>query len=250
MKDKEEEEHSYVKCFFDVKGFFTNKFTHFDQNLVSRLCNVLVTALIDRVILLKWVIIVMDDDLIKYTQFDDDFGVADSFSRLIDNVMKEHLKSLAIHKEYLPQKAKCKGIPQILWIEAPLHDAFNNNSSRSKFNTCLNEVVKFHADMHVLSLKKVWDPVNLNLFDKFSRCFTREGLHTYRNAVDRTFKFADTLLLKKLAKQLDLPKTLSLSFASKNAETNNFHRSDRFHWNRTYCTSTDRKPLLAPPAHR
>ena len=93
---------------FDVKGFFTNKFTHFDQNTVSRMRNTLIKAITDRILLPKWIFVVFDDDLIKFIKYkgDDHLGnIQDSLERLVNNIMKEHNKAIVLQKDFLPNKS-------------------------------------------------------------------------------------------------------------------------------------------------
>ena len=229
FKDREAETASgYVHNTFDIKGFFTNKFTHYDQNAVSRICNTLITALQEKIKLPKWIIIVMDDDLIKYIDVDSK-DIAEVLSRLLDNIMKEHNKTIAIHKDFLPPRAQRKHFPQFIWIKAPVHNNFSNNAERIKFNSALTNMVKFHANTSVLELKKGWDPENHNLFDSYSRRYTREGFSSYWAAIDKMVKFADTILIKKQMKTLERERTKQSSIKQQQPSkiTDQY---DPFHW--------------------
>ena len=73
----------------------------------------------------------------------------------------------------------------MLWIQAPLHDGFQNNDQGLKFNTAMEDVVKFHSNQSTLHLKKE------------SARFTSEGYKAYWEVVDHTVHYFDTIMLKK-----------------------------------------------------
>ena len=72
---------------------------------------------------------------------------------------------------------------------------------RSKFNRALNTAASFHDNTHVLELKKGWDMRDSSLFLKEESRYTSTGLTTYWEAVDKTVKYTDTILFKKLEKR-------------------------------------------------
>ena len=220
----------YVKMQYSMKGFFTNKFTHHDQNAVSRLCNVIAKAIQDRTLLLKIMVIVPDDDLITYVNINN-YGFTKAMTRIVDNIMKQHTKYVEIQKDFLPERSKRPLLPQIIWIQAPLHDNFHNNNDRTKFNKILAEVAQLHPNTSALALKKVWDPSDTRLYVAHSR-FTSLGLTTYWAAIDKTIKFADTILLKKWLKQAENNYVRSRKNPSKN----------KYKWRRCKGNTTPSKP--------
>ena len=113
--------------------------------------------------------------------------------------MSEYNKIVEMQKEYLPNKAKKLYTPMFVWIEALLHAHFSNNWERKIFNTALQTVGQLHEDVVVLPPKKIWDPENKSLFLDHENHFTTDGLRFYWEAVDKTVKYVDTILSKKLA---------------------------------------------------
>ena len=113
--------------------------------------------------------------------------------------MTEFDRNIATFKENLPAKCIKGSYPQILWVQAPLHDSFLDNSLRFKFNKCLEELSRLHSNCHTLFLKRVWDPQNLNLVQLQGGTirYTAEGYSTYWEAVDCTVHYFDSVLLKK-----------------------------------------------------
>ena len=156
--------------------------------------------------------------------------------------MSEYDKLIASAKDHLPTKAKCDNYPQILWIEAPQHDNIptTNQLMRTKFNAALNTAASFHDIDHVLQLKKVWDPHSLNLFLKEEKRFTSDGLIDYWLAVDKTVKYANTILFKKIEKKKEKKATSGnmpkhdkpMPDQRKFKDVNCYHRNDKFHWYR------------------
>ena len=57
-------------------------------------------------------------------------------------------------KEKLPNKWKKENYPTVLWVAAPLHKNFENNTLRCKFNACLEKVVDTSQEMHIIRMKK------------------------------------------------------------------------------------------------
>ena len=191
---------------FEVYGSFSSKYTSTDQNTVSRFRNVLAQLIQDKVILPKFIVVVPDDDIIKYFGYND-HDMTKAYYSILNNIMAEHNKLLMTQKEFLPLKAKKFYYPQIIWIQAPIHKSFNNNNMRELFNHSLNEVVKFHDNTFVLDFKKIWDPENGSLYVQESNRFTSQGLTTYWLAVDCTLRFADSILWKKIQQPVTVMKT-------------------------------------------
>ena len=116
-------------------------------------------------------------------------------------------RAVATFKETLAVKSLKSAYPSILWIQPPSHDGFVNNSERYKFNKCLQEAVKFHEDVYTLELKKSWEPNNGNLYLAVCQHFTCDGYCTYWEAVDKTIRYFDSIMLKK-----EKSKSMSKSF--------------------------------------
>ena len=101
-------------------------------------------------------------------------------------VMIEHERVISAYKEYLPAKCLQSDHPQILWIEAPLHDDFPDNAIRSRFNACLEEVAKLHSNVRSLPLKKVWNARDTSFYlaDAVNPRLTLAGFQAYWEAID------------------------------------------------------------------
>ena len=190
----------YIKENFDVTAFINGKFKSKDPSVVSRLRNALVTAVTKQPVLPKLVVIVPDDDMIKFLNIYA-AGISKSLGKIVDYIMLEHDKIIESFKEYLDDRSKKAEYPHFLWILAPLHQNFANNEERKKFNRCVERMTAFHGNTSALYLKKVWDSNDTNLFVKESRRFTSVGYARYWEAIDKTVRYCDTIKLRNYTKR-------------------------------------------------
>ena len=216
---------------YDVYGFCSNKFLSTNPSLISRLRNALVKGIQEQVLLPKFVVVVVDDDIIKSLSGEQNRNLVDIYNRLINNIMLEHGRLLQVQKEFLPKKSKRSNQPSIIWVEPPLHVNFSNNSARAKFGSALQSSARHHDNVFALKLKKGWDPEENNLYIYENCRFTSEGLVAYWNAVDKTAKFFNTILIKKQQKK-------------------EATRQDKFHWTPHNNALPDRRLPRPPPDKR
>ena len=204
---KNSDYNNYTKANFDVHSFFNN-FTSDNPSVISRFVNLLVSA--TKAVhqgqrpwpLPKIIIIVPDDDLIQILHESmNSKGLAKQFSRILNFIMTDYERSIASFKESLPAKCLKQDYPNLLWIQAPIHDGFYNNPERHKFNRALDEVVKLHSNVYTLILKKVWDPKDPNLYVEEAHRFTAAGYQGYWEAVNKTIRYFDSVVLKNKGKK-------------------------------------------------
>ena len=199
LKSMKEFAAGYMVENYDVMGKSATKYTSNDPNILSRLRNMLIGLIHQEIKLPKMVIIVLDDDLVKYYGPDEDSeSLTKALRRLINELMTEFRKIISTQKERLPKKAKRFFYPQFVWIQAPLNCQYDNNRERKIFNECLSHAAKFQEDVSVLELKKIWDRENTRLFVGEAQRYTSEGLSTYWAAIDCTVRFMDTILFQKI----------------------------------------------------
>ena len=181
-----------MKNHFDVTVWVNNK--HFNPSLVSRIRNVLVEAINKKTKLPKAVIVVLDNDLIRFTGHTE-AGISSILKDLLQWMVKEINEVLTEHKEKLPKKLFKADYPKILWAESPLHTNFEDDHLRSKFNSVLMDVMVNSKGMGVLRLKKEWSNGNNKFFNQ--NRFTSAGLDAYWGSIDAAFKHWDTMVAVK-----------------------------------------------------
>ena len=232
---------------FEMSGYYNNKFDGLNPNMISRVRNTIIAGIKQDVHLLKMIVVVLDDDLIKYLNFGR-YGFSEASGRLVSYLMSEFGKIIESHNERLPKKAIRKdGGPTIVWIQPPLHKNFANNHLRIKFAKVCDEMAQLHPNNVALALKKGWDEDDDHMYLQESRRYTHAGLGAYWQAVDRTIKYADNILLKKLARKPGEAKRQSKTFS-------------RYHWHRDissssvhrreHCSKEEQRKMPTPPPKR
>ena len=209
--------------------------------MISRIRNTMVTGIQEHKYLPKFVIVVIDDDLIRYINYPQ-YGISEALGKLVNWVMSEFNRIVAAQKDFLPKKARKPDQPHFMWIEAPYHISFQNNSLRAKFNRALQNMAKFNESHMVMQLKKGWIENDGNLFNGENRRYTVDGLKAYWLAVDKTVRYVDTIYLRK-------------DPGRRQAEMHcNKPMGSRYHWKRNYTHSRteeycrdDRRMLPPPP---
>ena len=172
-----------------------------DKNPISRLRHKFLQAIKENIVFLKIVVIVPDDDILKCLPYDEKFQ--QNAAKLVDWLMRKFYKAVEIQRDFLLAKSKKSAYPTFVWIEAPSHMNFppDNQAMRKLYNSAVNAVAQRYEDTYSLQLKKVWDPHASSLFMVEDLRYTAEGLRTYWEAVDKTVRYVDTLLLKKPVKK-------------------------------------------------
>ena len=192
---KQSAEGYYTKDNFDMTGFVSSRFNT-NPSAIGRFRNGLVKGIEDQIQLPKYVVIVPDDDIIKMFRHTTK-GLSKAFGRVIEKMMTDFDKIIEIHKDHLPSKAKKQGYPRFVWIEPPMHEGFENNHERFKFNKVLERMADVHENTVAVQLKKIWDGNDSSLFIQESNRFTSLGYTTYWKAIDSTIRYCDTILFKK-----------------------------------------------------
>ena len=190
----------YIRQNYEITGYH-NKYLSTNPNMVSRICNTIIKGLKEQKYLPKLIVVVLDDDLIKYLNFNQ-YGFSYASRCLLSYIMIEFKRILEAHAEHLPKKAKhTDDAPKFVWIQPPLHRNFTNNTLHNKFAKVCDEMARIHPNNFTLELKKGWDEHDDHLYLKDYRCFTDAGLVAYWRAGDKTIKYADTILIKKINKK-------------------------------------------------
>ena len=143
---------SYIKNNFDATAITAGKLDS-NQSIIGRMKNTLVTSISNDPVLPKLIVKVPDDDIIKCMK-SHTAGLTKAFGKFIDNVMLEHEKITACHKDYLDDKSKKPEYPHVLWIQPPMHNNFRNNMEREQFGQCVDRMCKFHDGISRFAAEK------------------------------------------------------------------------------------------------
>ena len=222
--------------YFEVSGFMNDKGQSYDVNTVSRVRNNLVGAIREHKVLPKYIVVVLDSDLIKFAKLKAP-KVRDTeamYTRLMKWIMTQYDRLIASQKDYLPMKVKKNpDHPMVIWIEPPCHDSFRDNKFRKEFGLVLANNVQYHENHFSVKLIKAWNEDDSTLFDPQDRKFTAQGYITYWEAIDKAVKYVDTILVKKEAQKKK--KAKAAKFTSKKIKGGTPKQrffNDKFHWSR------------------
>ena len=181
-----ERDHSFFMTDeYEVYPICNSKFNSADGNLLSRLCNIVVTALNTKPKIPKYCLIILDEDLMKYLDFCE-VRVATMYGEWVDWIVKEIHSLFVDKKAKLPKKAVKDDYPFIYWVALPNHRNLRYYDQRRKFNLCLESVVRLFDNMRVIKLKEFWDDSPSLVIDgKLSP----HALSIYWKSIDSSFKF-------------------------------------------------------------
>ena len=210
----------YMKETFDATPFIADSKDSGDYNTASRIRNLLADAISDKLLLPKFIVMVLDDDIIEYFNYDGK-GTTEQLGRIINWIMSEHEDIIKGYKAELPARALKANYPQLIWIEAPYHKNFKNNESREIFNKIVSKTTHKCDFTTTLQLKKIWNEENRGLYLRDEDRYTSDGYTAYWQAVDRTVKFADTILFRKITRP-----------PVQKRDDRDQHHHDKFHWRR------------------
>ena len=185
---------NFTKNFFEVSLIHPRPNTFYDSNLgntknvPARIINSLIAALMRKGEIPKYLIIILEDDLIEYLNYND-YGVTEMLGKLVDYMARNIKNIFCDFKAHLPTKAKRVGWPHIVWLAPTTNNGFNNNTLRKKLSNEIHGVVSQIAGMTCLKLRQVWniDDFSLTANGKISA----KGLQKMWQATDRTIRYAD-----------------------------------------------------------
>ena len=183
-------EEKFITTNFEVK-VFTGDYKSDNQMVLGRLRNVLVEAINCYYTIPKWIVFVVENDLITDLDYKDPAS-ADLYGIVLEKLLNEHKEILNEFKTLLPHKAKKHSWPFIIWVMPTLHDNYNDVHFRERFNQSLEVVELLHENMITLQLEQHWDQKNSSLFQLREQRLTPMGITTLWTAIDKTLKFADS----------------------------------------------------------
>ena len=192
IPDKEDPDQMKTDKFFikenlEYHAYYGSRCENNEQNMLLRLEKVLMKGITTRVRLSKFLVIVLDDNFVKFGKFEGS-GIAGIIGDYLDSLIQNIQCLLKERKQQLPSSAKKDEQPVIYWVAAPHHKNFLDNGLRTKFNLCLESIVKTQSNMRVIKLKEIWEFDNCDAIQP-EGVFTIEGAQHYWGAVDVAVRF-------------------------------------------------------------
>ena len=138
----------YIRDNYDVFAFFNNN--HFDTNILSRIRNVLVTALNQHEKLPRFLCVIIDNDILRFINHNK-HGINLELGTYLEWLLAEFDRILNIHVEQLPCKCRIadQNFPHVLWFGLPINMGCRDNELRIVFNKSLEQVIpKFKEVCH------------------------------------------------------------------------------------------------------
>ena len=229
----------YMRDKYDVFAFLNN--SHFDTNFLSRLRNVLVTAFNQNDKLPRIILIVLDNDLLRFINHRK-FGVQLESATLQEWLLQEVNQVVNQRFAQLPNKCIKPGFPHVVWFGLPLHDVFIDNDLRIKFNHGFEcEVLKF-KNMSLLLPKKGWNAKDKTVI--LNGNYTPNGAAMYWLAIDVAIHFWDTKkqvqIIQKTKNTTEIEETKTVKFQAGYSKGIT-HQDDQRKIARTFSTRGGRR---------
>ena len=153
----------FMRKYFNVHPYSVKSYNSNMRNVLSRIISQLVKAVKQHVKFPKVIIFMLDDDIIRATK-PSDIGATLLLTKLVEWLFKEIARIIQQRKEQLPLKAIKSDFPMVYWVEAPQHKNFTNNLLRRKLNSVVQVTISNYRNMHIMRMKKIWDPDDSNFF--------------------------------------------------------------------------------------
>ena len=179
--------------------------------ITSRIINSVTKQLNECANMPKFIILIIEDDIIKDVGLDEPAVAAEFFEEYLEYIIKEITKLLKRFEFLLPEYSRQLNWPKLVFIAPTLHRNYeqNNLKLRQKFGVTLDECTAGKNNCWALRLLQIWDKNNLNLVRSDSNQITGEGISYFWRAVDRTLKFCDRKLARIEANQESNPYQLN-----------------------------------------
>ena len=194
---------------YEVIDFVTTRYSN-DRNMLSQLCNSLVTGLNLYLTTPKLIVVVLDDNIVRYidSRGKDEITLGVEIGTITEYLAREFERAILSYQDNLPTKAKRSFYPHVLWISPPTHKSFGKSSNlkREIQGNCLSTVVKFRQNQSVLRMVKVWEHDDANAFLYENYRFTTQGLTKYWLSIDSAIRYWDVAVFPKLGIHLQKAK--------------------------------------------
>ena len=172
---------------FEISNFSNSRRNSSNRIVPCRILNTFVSAINDVGVLPRFVVFVLNDEIINFTDYSG-YGVSTMYGNLLEWLVKKVLSKVEDAKKQLPSKAVKNDYPQIYWTQALNHKQFGKqNELRNKYNLCLESIIKLYLNMRVLKYKNYWDFNDNNLM--LNNAYTATGKGVIWQSLDDALKY-------------------------------------------------------------
>ena len=175
---------AYLRKHFDVEVFASNASGQ-SRSVLARFCNVLAKALEAHNKFPKYIIFVIEDDLLRCVNFENS-SVSSVFSEILAWLTSEIHEMIHARKGDLPLRSKRYLYPQVFWAALPLHMSLHNQL-RQKFNQGLESVTSQFNEMKILRIKRHWSFNDASLVS--GGMINGDGKQAYWSGIDEAIDF-------------------------------------------------------------
>ena len=179
---------TFVVDNFDIFYAAEQAMMAINTNTLSRLRNNLVHLINRHATLPKFIVIILEADVINEVRYKD-FGASTAYGNVLDWLMAEYRKIISGFKDAMPNKCKIIDEPHVMWIQATRHKNYVDDEARGKFNNCLRILANVQENSSVYYLQQLWDTRSSSLVLPHNGRMTFEGVCTLWDAMDRTIKY-------------------------------------------------------------
>ena len=248
----------FMKNTFEVFPFCSSKYASNNTNMLSRIKSSVARAITSCIKLAKYIIVILDDDLIRYLDYYEG-GLAGIYGEWLEWLMEQMNILFKERREILPPKAVNYGYPQVYWVGPPHHKLFFDNRERKCMGNCIESVCKLYDNFRLIRMKEIWSYDDTTLVDQHGH-MTSTGLACYWRSVDAAVRFNARKREISLAKSTI--STLSLKTNSKKESKNASESGDQpssstkqrfvsdiyqqYRMKQKQCESTQRRCLPKP----
>ena len=221
----------YIRSHYDATLIFSGNVskTLMEFDIIGRVHNNYVQCVNEQILLLKAVIVILEEDILKAANHYKK-GTSTVIFPWLDWLVTNLFRITTSYKEKLPTKSRKFKYPQFFWVPAVYHDAFGpTNIYREKFNECLMEVVEKTRGTKILDLPS-WDRHDITLCTH--GYLNDKGIKKLWTAINDAFQAWDKNQMRKQ------------QFNMRNASPQQRARDrnyDKYHWSRRQDDQPRRK---------
>ena len=113
---------SYIKDNYYLKVFSGHNNKDKNPSYLACMVSQLIRGIVQRKLLPKAIIVVIEDGLIYDAEYDNYSAVV--FTEELNHIAKTYAKIVKNYKEMVPVKSKKDDYPKFMWVMAPHHDSF------------------------------------------------------------------------------------------------------------------------------